>query len=76
VPLENVPVALNCCVVPLIAVGLVGITLMELKVAAEGVTLVPPPQAENIAGSKMIITIVFAVFFIIINSGFSPHEIN
>ena len=39
---ENVPVAVNCCVVPLAIEGLGGVTAMDWRVAEVTVTLVEP----------------------------------
>jgi len=49
VPLENVPVALNCSVVPLAMEGLTGVTAMEDSVAAVTVSVVDPEIAPDAA---------------------------
>jgi hypothetical protein len=49
VPSENVPVAVNCLVRPLAMLGLAGVTVIKLKVAAVTVSIVSPDTLPDIA---------------------------
>jgi hypothetical protein len=49
VPSENVPVAVNCLVRPLAMLGLAGVTVIELKVAAVMVSSVFPDLLPDVA---------------------------
>lgn len=46
---EYIPIALNCCVVPLTMVGLTGMTVMDDKVGALIVNVVAPDNPFNAA---------------------------
>ena len=46
---ENVPVAVNCCVVPLRMFGLVGVTAMDTSVAEVTVSVVDPDTPPDVA---------------------------
>jgi hypothetical protein len=46
---ENVPVAVNCCFVPLPMLGLVGVTARETRVAGFTVSVVDPEMLPDIA---------------------------
>jgi hypothetical protein len=46
---ENVPVALNCCVVPLTMLGLVGVTAMDTSVAEVTVIVADPDMFPDVA---------------------------
>ena len=45
----NVPVAVNCCVVPLGIEGLAGVTAMDTSVAAVTVSVVEPVMLPEVA---------------------------
>ncbi len=45
----NVPVAVNCCVVPLGIEGLVGVTAIDTSVAAVTVSVVEPVTLPDVA---------------------------
>lgn len=47
-PSVNVPVAMNCCVVPLGIERLLGVTLMEASVGVLGLARLPPLQATKL----------------------------
>jgi hypothetical protein len=65
VPSEYMPVAVNCCVVPLAILGFVGVTLIELNAVPEKVALVfPAPQADRTDASEISVTTIFIIFFI------------
>jgi hypothetical protein len=44
---ENVPVAVNCCVVPIAMLGFAGVIAMETSVAGVTVTVVDPATLPN-----------------------------
>jgi hypothetical protein len=46
---ENVPVAVNCCVVPSAMLGLVGVIAMDTSVAVVTVTVVDPDVPPELA---------------------------
>jgi hypothetical protein len=46
---ENVPVAVNCCVVPFTMLGLVGVTAMDTSVAEVTVSVVDPDIPPDVA---------------------------
>jgi hypothetical protein len=46
---ENVPVAVNCCVVPLTMLGLVGVTAMDASIAGVTVRVVNPDILPHVA---------------------------
>jgi len=56
VPSENVPVAVNCLVVPLATLGLVGVTAMETSVAAVTVRVVDPDMSPDVAVTVVLPT--------------------
>jgi hypothetical protein len=49
VPSLNVPVAVNCCVAPLVIVGFAGVTAIDCNVAAVTVRTVEPLIAPDVA---------------------------
>ena len=48
-PSLNVPVAVNCCVAPLVIDGFAGVTAIDCSVAAVTVSTVEPLTAPNVA---------------------------
>lgn len=49
VPSEKAPIAVNCWVVPPAMVGLAGVTVMEERLAAVTVRMVPPETSSKVA---------------------------
>jgi len=49
VPSLNVPVAVNCCVAPLVIEGFAGVTAIDCSVAAVTVSTVEPEIALDVA---------------------------
>jgi hypothetical protein len=59
---ENVPVALNCCVVPGAMLGLAGVTAMETSVAGVTVTVVDPdisPHFPQIFAQPQCVAVMY-----------------
>ena len=46
---ENVPVAVNCCIAPVVIDGLAGVTLIDVSVAAEMFRTVEPLTPPDVA---------------------------
>ena len=46
---EKVPIALNCCAVPLAMLGIAGMTAMDTRVAPVTVNVVAPEMPPNVA---------------------------
>ena len=56
-PSVNIPVAINCCVVPLAILGLTGVTSMETSAAAVTVNVVLPEMSPDVAVIVVVPTV-------------------